>query len=160
MDLYKKVEKSITFDGSYKLYPAGSIIRGKENPKDIDVILVSSKIDGILQTLDVPKDDIKLVIHKDGERYIAFTLIFPNHKRVKVDVWSCFPKEYPFFRLAYGAGREYNVRIRAVAKSRGYLLNNHGIYHKDTMKQVKKNFKTVSDIQKFLGITERDITKL
>ena len=169
MDLFEKVKNSITFCSKrYRLYPVGSILRGKTNPKDVDIIMKVKKISDILSTIEPIDDDVKITVKREGTRFIAFILYFePRTKKhsvpfytnsIHVDIWLSTEEEFPFMLLSYGAGREYNVRVRALAKKRGYVLNNYGIFDRTTGKRVKGKFKEVRDIQRFLNITERDIS--
>ena len=152
MDLYKEIIKLINFSGNkYKLYPAGSIYRNPsiKNPGDVDIILVTKNIEGILSTY---QSSIPTKIIRQGERMASLSVLY-KRKWIKVDIWVCTPEEFPFLLLMVGYGKEYVIRIRAVAKKRGYLLNRYGLYERDTGKKIKGKFKTVADIQRRIGVT-------
>ena len=160
MDLFNKVKKLIHFDGSYTLCPAGSIYRNPKNPNpgDIDMIMIVPKISNILSTLDSKNS---IIISRQGERMVAFRInLAPTGAKEeewkKVDVWLSTQEEYPFFLLTFGSGM-YVLRIRAVAKSRGFLLNRYGLFYRQSGRRVPGKFKTVADIQKAIGVTVRDI---
>lgn len=89
---------------------------------------------------------------------------------VRVDVFYAPCSEKPFALLHYTGSRNFNIRIRAVAKKKGYKLNQHGLYvvsknaAKNTEKNTEKNdttqltnvlksAKTEKDILDFLNIT-------
>ena len=174
MDLYKEAIKHISFDGKYKFHVAGSIYRGSTDPSDIDIIMVmdddvvdsSSGTSSILRTL---KSDLPMFVRRVGDRMVSFELILPGDKYyTPIQVWLSKRSEFPFMLLAWGAGTPYNVRLRRYAKLKGYILNQYGLYDIKTKKKVTDDtdrqrpieFKTVADIQRFLGVTVRDISKL
>lgn len=76
--------------------------------------------------------------------------------RMKVDIFITEPDEYIFALLfATGSGM-FNVRMRAVAKKRGLLLNQRGVYRKvgDKLEQIP--VKTEKEIFEVVGVTYRE----
>jgi DNA polymerase/3'-5' exonuclease PolX len=49
---------------------------------------------------------------------------------IKADIFLTTPKEYAFALLFVTGSGKFNIRMRRVAKMRGYLLNQHGLYRK------------------------------
>ena len=178
MDLYKEVIKHISFNdvhkSKYKFYVAGSIYRGSTDPSDIDIIMVmdddavTNNGTGHKSILHSLKSDLPMFIRRVGDRMVSFELILPGDKYyTPIQIWLSSKSEFPFMLLAWGAGTQYNVRIRKYAKRKGYILNQYGLYDSKTKKKVTDTnteqpieFKTIADIQRFLGVTVRDITKL
>jgi DNA polymerase/3'-5' exonuclease PolX len=176
MDLYKEVIKHISFNNvhksKYKFHVAGSIYRGSTDPSDIDIIMVMDddmiNNDEHTRILHSLKSDLPMFIRRVGDHMVSFELILPNDKYyTPIQIWLSSKSEFPFMLLAWGAGTHYNVRIRKYAKRKGYILNQYGLYDSKTKKKVTDantkqpiEFKTVADIQRFLGVTMRDISKL
>lgn len=161
MDLFDAVKRTISFskDYKYKLYPAGSIYRNPDNPSpgDVDILLVSPEFeDGILSTF-VSKKPVQII--RQGERMMSLKLFLRGNQYTHVDIWACSRAEYPFMLLAF-AGGPYTIRIQAVAKQRGFLLNRYGLYHRDSGKKVRGTFKTVADIQRAIGVTVRNLAQV
>jgi DNA polymerase/3'-5' exonuclease PolX len=94
--------------------------------------------------------------HAQGEGKIGtFANIWmPNGRKytAHVDIFITPPEEYVFMLLyAIGSGT-FNIRMRYLAKRRGYLLNQKGLF-----KNGKRILlKTEKQIFKFLGIKYRD----
>lgn len=137
---------------------AGSYIRKKPTSGDIDFILQILK-ENPQETWEyfsdtVNKNSTILKIEQPfaqgpGKVVTMFSLIVPMelrnnilikghlHKdqvvRIKVDTFLTLPEEYIFARLyAIGSGN-FNLRMRALAKRKGYLLNQKGLYRRSTV---------------------------
>lgn len=55
---------------------------------------------------------------------------------VQIDVCAYRPGEYAYMLLYFTGSREFNIRMRAIAKKKGYLLSNTGMYKVATPKKV------------------------
>lgn len=138
-----------------KMYPAGSLHKNPniKNPKDIDIILVSEN-DDILPMLS------KEIVHviRQGNRYMSFyVIVSPRTKKIKVDIWRATKEELPFMLLTFGQGKINSVKIKAIAKNKGYLLNRYGLFYRNSGARVTSRvFKTDKDIIKYLGIHNLD----
>lgn len=75
-----------------------------------------------------------------GENKASVILVvkFPKYKKIKIktDVFFTPPEEYLFMLLFVTGSGQFNIRMRSQAKRLGYLLNQKGLYEKDTGKQV------------------------
>lgn len=99
-------------DGT-ELVVAGSVRRGKKDGiKDIDVIVVDYKIPKLL-------DD-----QEGGEKIQSGTLMGE-----KVDFALCQDRSQLGAMLFFFTGsKDFNIRMRALAKRKGYKLNRYGLW--------------------------------
>jgi DNA polymerase/3'-5' exonuclease PolX len=133
---------------------AGSYRRGKPISRDVDIVMstgksiwqtVWSKFRKMIgNTIDIYEP------YASGPGKISVFMRLNGHKRpIKVDVFLTTPSEY-MFALLYATGSgQFNIRMRAVAKKRGYLLNQKGLW-KDGIRVPIKNEK---DLFKKLNMT-------
>lgn len=76
--------------------------------------------------------------------------------RFKTDVFLTTKNEYEIALLyATGSGM-FNIRMRALAKKKGYMLNQHALYKVENGKHVDTGAKTQQDVFKILGIRWRE----
>ena len=85
----------------------------------------------------------------------------PNNKiikkvRVKVDIFLTEEREYIFALLFATGSGTFNVRMRAVAKRKGYLLNHKGIYKKNGVQLRRLPISKEEDIFKLLNMKYRN----
>lgn len=80
---------------------------------------------------------------------------------LRVDLFLVEGSELPFALYHYTGPRMYNIRIRALAKRKGWLLNQYGLFDAKTMARLPgtEGLKTEQDIMKFLGVTNRAPTE-
>lgn len=71
---------------------------------------------------------------------------------LRVDIFYAPAAEKPFALLHYTGSRNFNIRVRAVAKRKGFKLNQHGLFSVETGKSVL-SAKTEKDVLDFLAIT-------
>jgi DNA polymerase/3'-5' exonuclease PolX len=128
---------------------AGSYRRGKSMSHDIDIVM--------LNDVDIMKINRSDVIYAHppyakGAHKIT-QLMDVGKSRVKVDIFLTTQREYMFALLfAIGSG-QFNIRMRSIAKRKGFLLNQHGLYKKDCEgKLVRIAVKTEKDLFKKLNI--------
>lgn len=151
----------------------GSYIRMKNTSSDIDLVLETSKEnvwDFFMNTINDKSQYIYL--HKPYARgndkvsvIIEVNLLksgllkmYPDFKckkvNVKMDVFLTTKEDYIFAKLfAIGSGI-FNIRMRYLAKRKNFLLNNHGLFKKDTMDKIP--LKTEKEIFEILGIKYKE----
>jgi DNA polymerase (family 10) len=101
---------------------AGSIRRKKPDPKDIDIVLIP-KSAAAKQTIYKHAEQYR--IRSRGEQLLSYWLL--PRKRAQVDIYFAKPSYYGAMLLfATGPGR-YNIRLRAIAMSQGFRLNQYGV---------------------------------
>jgi len=165
-----------------RVYVVGSLRRGaKDRPggvKDIDLMLIPSQamlrrapavaaIAGLSRapcervpcerapkSLELSTPEFKLA---EGRRVSTTARVVPAGAaraiKIKVDLFVAAPEHRAFALLHYTGGREFNIRVRAHAKARGLLLNQYGLFSRQTGKRVAKKFATERSILSHLGVT-------
>ncbi len=149
-----------------KFEVAGSFRRLKDVCHDVDIVV--SK--GPYKRAEVGWE--KILISLKGSRVVKFetpyamgqgklatfiNIIDPSGKKwvAKVDIFITPPQEYIFMLLyATGSGL-FNIRMRAVAKKRGYLLNQKGLFKRrgSHLVPVDGDLNTERKIFKYLDMT-------
>jgi apurinic endonuclease APN1 len=138
---------------------AGSYYMGKKTSGDIDIVLFIkniNKIDGILQDFvtylynnNILLDSLSgsKIPNSKSNNYMG---IIKNCKKIArhIDLHIVKEEELPFHMLYFGSGEQFSRMIRKIAKTKGYKLNEKGLYKgKD-----KVNVKTEKDIFNILDI--------
>lgn len=121
----------------------GSYRREKPTLNDIDIVLYPGKT--IPQLIRLLEEKYKVTIYSRGKEK-ASMIISKNKTAYKVDVWKTNKSNYIYMVFYTTGNAHYNIVMRAIAKRRGLLLNQNGLY------KGKKLFKatTESDIYKHL----------
>ena len=125
---------------------AGSIRRGKETIGDIDVLvsafekdrkkIVSTFISFPFVKEVLAKGDTKAsVIIKDDNRQVDLRI-------VEEDEWGAA-------MIYFTGSKEHNIRLRTIAKERGFRISEYGLFDVKTNKLIAG--KTEKDIYEFLG---------
>jgi DNA polymerase/3'-5' exonuclease PolX len=148
------------FNGKFEI--AGSFRRNKLFSRDVDLVMV--KQTNIIHNLinSINNNSKHLYIYKPyaGEEKISiiFEILVPVHLRkklrkymtttkkvrIKTDIFLCESSEYIYTLLFATGSGDFNVRMRAIAKNQGYLLNQKGLFDKKTMEKIKiKNEKEI-----------------
>jgi len=118
---------------------AGSIRRGKQNPKDIDIVLIPKD-----------KEKLKAVMEKigkyeqGGEHESTW-----NVHGVNVELYYTDEKEWGAELMAYSSKKGAGIGLRMIAKRKGLKLNQHGLFDRKTGKRIAG--KTEEEIYKALG---------
>ncbi len=108
---------------------AGSYRRRVEVIHDIDVLIVTKEEDGLERFLKAIKKKYTVVVCSLGKEKMS-TLILLNKTvgYVRLDCFQVKPK-YSVAMLLYLTGsKEHNVKMRHIAKKKGYVLNQLGCY--------------------------------
>jgi DNA polymerase/3'-5' exonuclease PolX len=139
---------------------AGSYRREKPFPRDFDLLFRGSwsraqellhrhSAAGLCFTI---MDEVK-----NGPIQGSFVAKLPTGTYVKIDVFCISnPAAEPYAMLHHTGSREFNMRVRAVAKTRGYKLNQYGLFYADGKnkdKPIDKRLTTEREVLEFLGVT-------
>ncbi len=149
--LYKKaisvakelVKKLIQANVVVKVEIAGSLRRKKSTIKDIDILCIS---DDIKKTVDffTTEFEVKKVIAK-GKTKAAILL----KNKIQVDLRIIKENEWGSALHYFTGSKEHNVYMRQVAISKGYKLNEYGLFDKKINKLIAS--KTEKEIYDKLG---------
>jgi len=111
---------------------AGSYVRGKEECKDIDLI-VSEDYKDFWKKMNVKN------IVMNGERHDVVELNFKDDV-VRLDVFYYKDsKEIPFLVNYFTGSKFFNIAIRSIAKKKGYRLNQFSLKNLKTNKEIYVN---------------------
>jgi DNA polymerase/3'-5' exonuclease PolX len=136
---------------------AGSYRRNKPVSRDIDIIVSSPSSKTTAQHWEiflskVPEQIQFMVPYAQGEDKVSTMLKYKNYT-CKVDVFFTDPKEYMYMLLYATGSGQFNIRMRSIAKRKGYLLNQRGLYKKISPVILEKvPVKNEKHLFKILGI--------
>lgn len=137
----------------------GSYRRGAPSSSDIDVLVREDFVNKLdtLALISTINQDVKRFItiyppYATGPQKIS-TVVRLNKYRtnVKVDFFISPKEELPFAILYSTGSKEFNIKMRQLAKKKGYLLNQKGIFKSGVLIDPSK-FKREQDIFYFLGM--------
>jgi len=131
---HKIFDYLISIDNNFFL--AGSARRGKkEDLHDLDVIYVGER------TPHIP-GIVEYIKGSDIRRMILFG--------EQVDIYRTDPESFGAMYLFLTGPQEYNIMMRAIAKRKHMLLNQRGLYDRETRKLIAS--KSEEDIYNVLGL--------
>ena len=160
-----KIIKLLKKEFSLKCIPVGSVARGEPKNDDIDLLVYLNKK---IKNKNNKLNKLKLYkIYLNESRRQGWDIIYKN-KHYNIDLFFIKKKELPYMLFHYIGPRSYNIRTRAYAKKKGWLLNQYGLWKnlleknlleksKNKLKRVKgtANIKTEKQLTNFLGLTYR-----
>lgn len=111
--------------GVQKAELAGSLRRKKETIGDIDIVILAElknrkKI--VKRFIELPQVEKVLV---KGTTKASVVLKYEN---VQVDIRLVHDYEYGAAMLYFTGSKEHNIKLRTIAKERGYKINEYGIF--------------------------------
>lgn len=168
-DLVKKATEKLNHNlqlrGHEKLIVklCGSYRRKKETSNDIDILLTKCGDEGSRNYLEEFVKLLKMKLHfNDNKRFIIDDITddvsrtkymgFSKYKDKpvrRIDIRLVKEAHYPFALLYFTGSKEFNQRMRKLAKSKGYKLSEYGLFDKYN-KSIK--VKTEEGIFDFLGM--------
>ena len=170
----------------FEVIPVGSVRRQASRVKDMDYLVVvpaglESRVDRVLAaaTLRPPRAGDRVEIadtYAAGTRRRSFILrsksfeaLDPVSKRASRQPKASRPQHYlsdlfltteenkPYALFHFTGSKSFNIRTRALAKRKGWLLNQYGLFDTTTEQRVRGSsaIRTERDLAKFLGVTYR-----
>ncbi len=103
---------------SNKIEIVGSIRRKKPNPTDIDILIIPKDKEKILNYLQ--KIGIPVSI---GDKQLKFKI-----NKIEVEIYFALEKTWGAMLLAYTGPSGSEIGLRIIAKNKGMLLNQYGLY--------------------------------
>jgi DNA polymerase (family 10) len=147
--LIKKIKIKMEFVGSYR--------RKKSFSNDIDIMLISDNeniLDEFLNKLNKLTKNKTYPYSKGSDKMsiiIDTENITPEKHIYKLDIFRC-PKDIYIPMLLYSTGsKEFNIFMRSIAKRKGYLLNQNGLFRKNNGEKIT-GLNTEKDYFDLLGI--------
>jgi len=133
--------------GVQKAILAGSLRRKKETIGDIDIIIVADTKNRkriVDQFTALPQVDRVLV---KGMTKVSVIL---KHKNIQADIRLVHDHEFGAALLYFTGSKEHNIKLRTIARDRGYKINEYGLYDISTGKRLAGS--TEEEIYHFLNL--------
>ena len=111
---------------SQKSTIAGSIRQGKEMIGDIDIVVLP-------KDLDTFYDDVKDIIEYE---YGATKKVFGMYKGRPINIFITTANSYGACLYQCSGPALYNIHKRRMAKSKGFKLNEYGLFNRETDEQI------------------------
>jgi len=117
----------------YELFFTGSYRRGAKASSDIDVMLVSDSEDALEDIIkSCEKIFYKIYVYSRGKEKISFLIdcrnILKTNVTYKMDIFrSPIKSKIPMTIYSVGS-MMFNIIMRRIAKQKGMLLNQHGLF--------------------------------
>jgi DNA polymerase (family 10) len=157
----------------FEVIPVGSVRRQAPRVKDMDFLVV---VPAAYETLSGralaaarllpprPGDRVRIAdTYAAGARRRSLILCQapgPDRARAQCfrsDLFLTTSRDKPYALFHYTGSKTYNIRTRAYAKRKGWLLNQYGLFDAVTGRRVRgtENIRTEQDLAKFLGVSYR-----
>ncbi len=139
----------------------GSYRRGAETSGDIDVIITSNRPEIFKKFIDllIKEKIIVEVLSRGPTKCLVITRLSPTDVARRVDFLYTSPEEYPFSVLYFTGSKIFNTVMRHVALTKGYTMNEHGMYEMVGNKKgdkIKHVFTNEKDIFDFLDLEYKE----
>jgi DNA polymerase (family 10) len=138
--LAKKVSALIS-PYSKRIMIAGSIRRKELKPVDIDIVLIPKNNQSKQKITEILSKQGKFIL--GGEKKTFFKI-----NGIEVDLYYTSEKSWGATLLAYSSRFGSAIGLRVVARKKGFLLNQYGLFNRKTKKYIAG--KTEQDIYKTL----------
>ena len=149
------VEKFIPAEYSRRCTTVGSFRRERPTSGDIDILLVTKSADDLAEFESAlqKKHGIKWIPYSKGQSKMS-GFFRVGRLCVGVDVWIATPKTRHAMMLFSTGSKNFNIRMRFIAKRLGYKLNQYGVWdiktghliethsEKDIFKLLKMKYRT------------------
>jgi DNA polymerase (family 10) len=123
----------------------GSIRRKRPDSKDVDLVAIVSP----QQRSELVKELSAIgTVNEFGEAKFGFT-VEHNNTRMNVDLWLTTTDQFGAAILYATGSKEYCIKLRTLAASKGWRLNEKGLYNSD---EICIASKTELDIVSALGL--------
>lgn len=131
---------------------------GKADYGDIDLIVTNT-------SLQIVKDNLSKVLDitstpRQGEKVMSLVIDYKG-KELQLEISLVERDTFGAASIGATGGNEFNIALRSIAKRKGFLLNNYGLFDRDTNRLIAG--RTENDVFKALGIkfippNKRDVT--
>jgi DNA polymerase (family X) len=121
------------FPGLQKAELAGSLRRRKETIGDIDIVVAADpRYRKKIVSMFIALPQVEKVLAK-GTTKASVVL---KHLQAQVDIRLVHDYEYGAALLYFTGSKEHNIKLRTIAKERGYKINEYGIFDAATGKRL------------------------
>lgn len=129
---------------------AGSYRRKKDPINDIDII-VREPLDKVISRAEPYTTKVLSL----GSTKASIRIRLRDLPIIQVDFMRTTSESLPFAKLYFTGSKKFNIHIRAVAKAKGYLLNEYGLYKNGKPVHDILDLRTERDILQKIGVTYR-----
>jgi DNA polymerase (family X) len=136
----------VKMPGVQKAALAGSLRRKKETIGDIDIVIAAEQKDRrkiVDQFVQLPQ--VEKVLAKGSTKA---TVVLKNN--LQIDIRLVHGYEYGAALLYFTGSKEHNIKLRTIARDRGYKINEYGIFDALTNKRVAGE--TEEEMYQFLNL--------
>lgn len=127
---------------------AGSYRRGNQMSSDVDLLV---SYDGPIDDVLIQLKKLNLIVYAQGKEKVS-ALTKWKGKYLKMDIMKSVNAVYPYFMLYLTGSKNNNIMMRAVAKRKGLLLNQNGLYKDNKFIPLSSE----KEIFKYLGIVYKE----
>lgn len=128
---------------------AGSMRRETATVGDVDIIVATKHPKIVMEEFCKMQTRQDLIIRGD-EKCSMFILIEGQKTELRCDLLCVDPRNWGAALCYFTGSVNHNVRLRALAKNKGYRVNEHGIFLRDGGKRV--GGEKEEDLYRLLGI--------
>ncbi len=140
VDVVESLKKSGDIE---KISIAGSLRRKKETIGDIDILVVSSKPEKIMNSF-VSLENVKKILVKGKTK--TSVIINDIHADLRVVSKESFGSALQYFT----GSKDHNIKIRRIASGKGMKISEYGVFDRKTNKRIAG--KTEEEVYKILSM--------
>lgn len=131
---------------------------GKADYGDIDLIVTNTSLqivkDCVAKVLDITSTP------RQGEKVMSLVIDYKG-KELQLEISLVERDTFGAASIGATGGNEFNIALRSIAKRKGFLLNNYGLFDRDSNRLIAG--KTENEVFKALGLkfippNKRDVT--
>jgi hypothetical protein len=130
---------------------AGSYRRGKQEIGDMDYVVTDCNLEDVLAEIQLTFKTLEIA--RQGSAVMTVVVQLGNKKEAQVEFLNVKDNEFGSALIHSTGSGEFNLGIRAYAKSKGLLLNQHGLF----IASNKKNLASETESKVFLELGLREI---
>jgi DNA ligase-1 len=127
----------------------GSYRRGLPTSGDIDILCKTLDLNTIVKKLQ-SANLIGEHLSNGKKKWMGFGKVSGENRRI--DILACPANEYAFSVLYFTGSAEFNIGLRMIAKKKGFILNEHGLFTIKDKQRMTQEFNTERAIFKFLNV--------
>lgn len=126
----------------------GSNRRGNQaDYGDIDLIVTQTSLDNVKKVIESVLDIVSTP--RQGSKIMSLVIEYKD-KELQLEISLVDKDTFGAASIGMTGSNEFNIALRSIAKKKGFLLNNYGLFDRDSNKLIAG--KTESDVFKALGI--------
>lgn len=131
---------NLKFKGEYKLKIAGSYRRNTPTSGDIDCLITPNSSNITLRNIVKPLFEVGLLVENLGIKKERFTGIgVCGEDYFHLDIEFIPENEWGSALLYFTGSQNFNINMRHTAKTKGYTLNQHGLYKIGRKEKILEN---------------------